>query len=266
MSDKRVQLCCLYSVFGFIALFLIGWVPLAHMVPPPSPTNTPEEMARFFREHLFGIRVGMILALFASALLLPWGGAICAQMLRIEGARAPLTWAWVAAQGCVVIEFVYPCAFWLNAAFRPDDAVRVQTFDDLGWLPFLGIVCTGMFQMVALAVLTLRDRRVEPVYPRWFAYFQLWCALGVGLTFGVWIFKTGPLAWNGLLGFWIPVTFYFAWVVGTTIMTGRAISNDESPDGTGMIEDRVAALEAQLGALRPEPVNTSTRSRMEPQP
>jgi hypothetical protein len=250
MSGKRVQLWSLYSVFGFIALFLIGWVLLARMVPPPSPTSTPEQIDRFFRDHLFGIRVGMVLALFASALLLPWGGAICAQMLRIEGSRAPLMWAWVAAQGCVVIEFVYPCTFWLVAAFRPDDVSRVHTFDDLGWLPFLGIVCVGMFQMVALAVVTLRDQRAEPVYPRWFPYFQLWCALGVGLTFGVWIFKTGPLAWDGLIGFWIPVTVYFVWVVVTAVMTGRAINNDELPPDGRTIPDRVAALEAELTAMR----------------
>lgn len=250
MSGKRVQLWSLYSVFGFIALFLIGWVLLARMVPPPSPADNPEQIGRFFRDHLFGIRVGMVLSLFASALLLPWGGAICAQMVRVEGPRAPLAWAWAAAQGCVVIEFVYPCAFWLMAAFRPDDAGRVQTFDDLGWLPFLGIVCTGMFQMVALAVITLRDPRAEPVYPRWFSYFQLWCALGVGLTFGVWIFKTGPLAWDGLIGFWIPVTVYFVWVVVTTIMTGRAINSDDARSDGRTITDRVAGLEAELAAMR----------------
>jgi hypothetical protein len=72
---------------------------------------------------------------------------------------------------------------WVSlAAFRPEDAVRVQTFNDLGWLPFLGIVCTGMFQMVALAVITLRDACPDPVFPRWFAFFQLWCAAGVGLS------------------------------------------------------------------------------------
>jgi hypothetical protein len=251
MSDKRIQLWCLNSVFVFVALFLIGWVLLARIVPPPSPMAAPDEIAQFYGDNRIGIRVGLVIAIFASALLLPWGGAICAQMLRMEGPRAPLTWAWVAAQGCVVIEFVYPCAFWLVAAFRPEDASRVQTFNDLGWLPFLGIVCTGMFQMVALAALTLSDRRPEPVYPRWFAYFQLWCALGVGLTFGVWIFKNGPMAWDGLVGFWIPVTIYFVWVIGTTIMTTRAINNDvESVPNDGAITERVAALEGEVAALR----------------
>lgn len=251
MSDKRVQLWCLNSVFVFVVLFLIGWVLLARMVPPPSPMDTQAEIARFYGDNLIGVRIGMVVAIFASALLLPWGGAICGQMLRMEGRRAPLTWAWIAAQGCVVIEFVYPCTFWLVAAFRPDDASRVQTFNDLGWLPFLGIVCTGMFQMVALAVLTLRDGRPEPVYPRWFGYFQLWCALGVGFTFGVWIFKTGPLAWNGLLGFWVPVSVYFVWVIVTTITTARAIRNDdESPPNEAAIAERVAALEAEIVSIR----------------
>jgi hypothetical protein len=151
----------------------------------------------------------------------------------------------------VVIEFVYPCTFWLVAAFRPEDATRVQTFNDLGRMPFLGIVCTGMFQMVALAVVSARDRRPEPVFPRWFAYFQLWCAIGVGLTFGVWIFKTGPLAWNGVVGFWIPVTCYFIWVVVTTVVTGRAIRRDgERPEPEASITQRVAAVEAELAELR----------------
>lgn len=256
MSDKRVQLWCVYSVFGFIAVFLIGWVALAGFVPPPSPTDSAQQITAMFEQRLVGIRVGLVLCVFASAFLLPWGGAICAQMLRIEGARAPLVWAWVAAQGCVVIEFVYPCTFWLVAAFRTDDPSRVQTFNDLGWLPFLGIVCTGMFQMVALAVLTLRDRRPLPVFPRWFAYFQLWCAVGVGFTFGVYIFKTGPLAWNGILGFWIPVTFYFIWVVVTTLVTARAIKSDDGSDHESSIVERVAHLEMVLS----EHLNSAERS------
>ena len=243
MSDKRVQLLCVYSVFGFIAVFLVGWVLLAGFVPPPSPADSAQHIAAIYEQRLAGIRVGLVLCIFASALLLPWGGAICAQMLRIEGARAPLAWAWVAAQGCVVIEFVYPCTFWLVAAFRTDYPTRVQTFNDLGWLPFLGIVCTGIFQMVALAALTLRDQRPVPVFPRWFAYFQLWCAVGVGLTFGVYIVKTGPLAWNGILGFWIPVSFYFLWVVVTTLVTARAIKNDDGSDPATMLLDRVALVE-----------------------
>ncbi|BBY80208.1 hypothetical protein H7I53_15585 [Mycolicibacterium pulveris] len=265
MSDKRIQLWCVYSVFGFIAIFLVGWVALAGFVPPPSPLDGAERIAELYEHRLLGVRVGLVLCIFASALLLPWGGAICAQMLRIEGSRAPLVWAWIAAQGCVVIEFVYPCTFWLVAAFRTEDSSRVLTFNDLGWLPFLGVVCTGMFQMVALAVLTLRDRRPDPVFPRWFAYFQLWCAVGVGCTFGVYIFKSGPLAFNGVLGFWVPVCVYFIWVVTTTLVTARAINNDDGADTHVALAERITVVENLLAKQLPTGVESaSTASQHSP--
>ena len=172
-------------------------------------------------------------------------------MLRIEGSRAPLTWAWVAAQACVVIEFIYPCIYWLAAAFRPEDAPRVQAFNDLGWLPFLGVVCTGMFQMVALAVLVLRDPRAQPLYPRWFAFFQLWCAVGVTFTAGIFLFKTGPLAWDGILGFWLPVTLYFVWLIVTTVLTAKAVErDDEALFSYDELSARMTTLERELALIK----------------
>jgi hypothetical protein len=46
----------------------------------------------------------------------------------MEGRHAALTRAGAAAQGCIVIEFIYPCAFWAVAAFRTADPHRVQNF------------------------------------------------------------------------------------------------------------------------------------------
>jgi hypothetical protein len=258
MSDKRFQLRCLYTGYAFLAVFTLGWVILAGFVPPPSPNDSPEMVADFFRTDTNKIRVGLIITLFCSAFLLPWCGAVCTQILRIEGARAPLTWAWIAASATLTVEFLYPSGWWLLAAFRPEDATRAQTFNDLAWLTFLGIVCTGIFQMIALAILTLRDRNPEPVYPRWFAYYQLWCAVSVTFTAGIFIFKDGPLAWNGILGFWVPVTFYVVWMVGTTIMTARAIRQDPGGDGEEDLRVRLAALEARVQAISSENPDGST--------
>lgn len=252
MSNRRIQLACVYACFVFVVLFLVGWVFLAGFVPPPSPTDSAQKIADQYRDNLTGIRVGMVISIFSAALLLPWGGAVCAQMRRVEGPRSPLVWGWAAAQGCIVIEVVYPCTFWLIAAFRPEDATRVQTFNDLAWLSFIGIVCTGMYQMVALAVVTFRDNRLEPVFPRWFGYLQLWCFLGVVPAGGVFIFKTGPLAFNGVLGFWFPVVTFFTWIVTITIVTARAIKRDDDPPTAGMdLSERVAALEARLARHEP---------------
>ena len=131
MSDRRMQLWCAYSVFGFIAVFLVGWVVLAGFVPPPSPTDSAQHIAAAYEERLVGIRVGLVLCIFASALLLPWGGAICAQMLRIEEPGLP--WygrGWppkVALSSNSSIRAPSGCR-----RIPDDDPMRVQTFNDLG--------------------------------------------------------------------------------------------------------------------------------------
>jgi hypothetical protein len=40
-------------------------------------------------------------------------------------------------------------------------------------------------------------------------------------------FKTGPLAWNGVFAWWIPLCVYFSWFVVTAILLLRAIGDDE---------------------------------------
>ncbi len=150
--NPRSQLLCIRSGYVFVALFVVGWVPLAHFVPPPDPAAGAEEIARMFRGNTVGIRIGMCLCIFASALLLPWGGAVVEQMRRVEGRHCALVYAWIVAQACLTIEFVYPCMFWAVAAFRPDSsAERILAFNDLAWLPFLGITSTAVFQAFALA-------------------------------------------------------------------------------------------------------------------
>jgi len=256
MNDRRLQLVCCYSCWGCLVLFGLGWVVLAGFLPPPSPAATAAQVAHQFRGNTTGIRIGMILSILGSALLLPWGGAVAAQMRRIDSRGGALVWAWIAAQGAILIEFIYPCAFWCVAAFRLGDPTRIQSFNDLAWLPFFGIVATGMFQMVALAALTLLDKRPEPVFPRWFAYFQLWCVAGVAPAEFVFVFKTGPLAWNGLLSYWVALTAAFAWLAVTTIMTARAIKrtpdNEDlvSADGVGELRERLSAIEAELADSR----------------
>ena len=36
-------------------------------------------------------------------------------------------------------------------------------------------------------------------------------------------FKTGPLAWNGLIGFWVVAVAFFTWAFAMWIFTAKAI-------------------------------------------
>jgi hypothetical protein len=41
------------------------------------------------------------------------------------------------------------------------------------------------------------------------------------------LFKTGPLAYNGMLAFWLVALDFFIWMVVMSVMTFKAISADE---------------------------------------
>lgn len=246
--NTRSQLLCIRAGYVFLALFIVGWVPLAHFVPPPDPAADPQRIAELFRGNTVGIRAGMCLCIFASALLLPWGGAVIWQMRRIEGGHTALVYAWIVAQACLTIEFIYPCAFWAVAAFRPEQAPeRIQAFNDLAWLPFLGITSTAVFQAFALAAVTLTDRRSRPLLPRWFGYFQIWDALLFAPAGLIMFFHDGPLAWNGVIAFWVAIIAAAAWFLVTTPVIAAAIRRGagEDPD----LDSRVRRLEDQLAAI-----------------
>jgi hypothetical protein len=83
------------------------------------------------------------------------------------------------------------------------------------------------------------------VFPRWFGYFQFCAAIGFAPTGFVLFTQEGPFAWNGLISFWVALTFAFAWLVVTTHVTAGAIRHGGDSGTTG-VETRLAALEARL--------------------
>ena len=254
----KTQRIGVYCGWAFIVTFMIGFLVVAGFVPPPDPAASARTIQRRFQDDTTRIRIGMLICLFSSALLLWWWGAIITQVKRIEGRYSPVTYLQIAGAAAFTIEFVYPLMFWAVAAFRPDDSAElVRKFNDLAWLPFLGIVSTAIVQCIALAVVVIRDQREKPVFPRWFAYFNLWCATLFAPADMIFFFKHGPLAWNGLISFYLVFTIFTAWFVVVTVMTGRAVSAQEAdpdpePPDTAELAAQVAALGSTMAALSEE--------------
>ena len=200
----------------------------------------------------------MLVGLFSAAICLWWLATIITQIKRIEGRHSPVTYLWIAASAAFVIEFVYPLMFWAVTAFRPGDSPElVRKFNDLAWLTFLGIVSTAIVQVFAFAYVILTDKRPTPVYPRWFAFFNIWCGLIFVPADLIFFFKGGPLAWNGIVSFYLVFSAFAIWVAVVTIMTSRAVTAqeadpDDDPIDTAELAARVAALDARLDRLTTE--------------
>jgi hypothetical protein len=244
--STNVQLLWTYSVYGFLVLFGSGWVLVARFLPPPSPNDSAAEIARTFRADDLRIRVGMCMCVAAAAFVLLWGAAIGAQ-LRLLDNSAMLAYTWISANTILCILLIYPCLWWALAAFRPEAAPEtIRSLNDMAWLGFFGIVSTALVQCLVLAVAAFSDTSPDPIYPRWFGYFQLWCLVSYTPDLFVFLFKSGPLAWNGILACWLVLAVTFAWIPVTAHMTAKAIKRAATgppavPKPT--LEERLAALE-----------------------
>lgn len=255
----RANKACVWCGVGFVALFLVGFWIIGNFVPPPSPSWDAARLTEFYLANSTRIRAGMIISAFAAILIVPWAAAINVQLKRIEGPQAVWGPCQLIGAGMSTLVFEYILFFWVAATFRVDrPAEIVQTMNDMGWIPFVGIPGTAMLQAIAIGVAILSDSRTAPILPRWAGYTNLWCALlfvpGAVNVF----FKSGPLAWNGIISWYMVLVVFCVWFVVNTVVVLKALNlqaADESAAGpvAGSVDSRpqeVAELRAEVAALR----------------
>jgi len=255
-TNMKATRFCAWAGLVASGLWVLGFMIISGMVPPPSPLNTAQQTAQIFADNATRIRIGLVLTCIGGALIGLWVAGISVFLKRIEGRDSPLTYAQLAL-GCLLpLEFIVPVFTWQVAAYRPERGAEiVQMLNDMAWLPFIGAVYTAVFEAVAIAYAVLRDNPGgRTVFPRWVGYLNIFFLLtfcpGTMLVF----FKDGPLAWDGVLGFWVVVVGYFSWTVLMSVVMLRASRRLEcsaGEDDIGRHAD-VRALAAELAELRQE--------------
>jgi hypothetical protein len=245
------QRVCAWSGVACVVVFLLGFWPIAGFIPPPSPSAGAHEIGEYYRSNQDRIRVGMVVSMIGAALCAPWVAAITVQLRRIEGFSV-LVLTQFGMGVILVLEFILFIMFWEVAAFRPDRSDEsIQLINDLGWIPFIGLTSTAILQAFVIAAVIFRDKRERPVLPRWAAYFNIW----VGLCFmpGTWncLFKSGPVAWDGLVSFYIAMVAFCSWFLVNAFVVLQAIRQSER-DGTLAEAEPPAGASAELAALAAE--------------
>jgi hypothetical protein len=210
----RNELFCAWIAAVCLAFTAVGFFGISGYVPPPAADSTSAEIGRFYADHAEQIRVGMVITFLSWS---GWGvlvAAVSSQMARIEGRTVVLSLL-QAISGCVGwVCLLFPTMFLCIATYRPERSPETtQTLHDLGWITAFMPLVPFALMAVAIAAATFQDHAEHPVYPRWFAYANLWAALlfapGAFLIF----FKTGPLAYDGVLVFWVPFVIFGAWIL-----------------------------------------------------
>ena len=226
-------------LFWTLPALAIIWVSAFFLFPgflhPMSPTMSADAVANFYRDETARIRYSMILFNWFGVGLIPIVMLLAMQIRRMAHRTPILSYSLIACAGGPPSLFLITNMFWLLAAFRPERGPELtQLFNDLAWVTFTILVPYLIAQCLLLALAIYWDRQGQPVFKPWVAHFNLVVAAALTPAAFTALAFTGPIAWDGLLSFWVKNIAIAVWIIVMGIVLGQNIRRQR-------IEDRVAA-------------------------
>lgn len=224
---RKIQTVCAFCGLAFVVLFFGGWGLLGGFIPLISGADSAAEVAAQYSEHVIRHQIGLIIGMTSIAFTIPFFVVISLQMKRTE-LRTPVLAILQLASGVIVtVVLMIPMLMFVGGTFRPDRSPELtQLVNELSyimiilpWPPLIG-------QLVPLIIAIFTDRRTVPVFPRWLGYYNTWVAILLLPASMIIFFKTGPFAWTGLVGFWIPAAVFGSWYLVMTVMVLRAVRQE----------------------------------------
>lgn len=221
LRQPKLQMFGVWSALIYCVLFGIGWtIASGVMFPPISPSADEATVVALIQNNIVTIRVCMIFIMFAAMFMIPYAGALGSQICRIEGGVGVLTITVILGTFSNAIFTFYPPLWWLIASFRPDRLGAITYFlNDACWLQFVGAVSLFVTMVMAQGIAAFIDKSEDKIFPRWSGYFCMWVfVLQLPVSF-IFFFHSGPFAWSGAIGFWLPaIVFFIYFIVTFTLM------------------------------------------------
>lgn len=226
-GSQRFGLWCSWI---FVVLTVIGWLGIANFYMPfPADAGAEATKLWFTEQHRWGIIIGCTIFYIACGFLVPASIQFGIMLAKIEG-RWPLWSMTTAVSGIFIslIIFLNACA-WIAAAYRPEAGADViQSWSDWAWFAFLLGWIYLIVEMLATGVVELMDKRPQPLIPRWLTWLTFAGAATLMTAAGPAFFQSGPFAYHGLLGFYLPMMVWGIYLITTTWYMLKALAREEA--------------------------------------
>lgn len=210
IQSRFLTTCAVLGLVG-VPFILVGMV-CAHLLPPPHADWTADQFKLFYESNTGLKRFGLFLLLFGTAAFAPLVAGMTMVLERIEGPR-PTFARLQAVIGTVGTTLLIIFTFLLaTAAFRPErNAEITAALHDAGW--FMAFLSAVPFTLQAAVIAAVVLAHPETLLPRWFGYVNISVAVLLFPGVAVLLFKTGPLSYHGILGYWIPLFAFGGWML-----------------------------------------------------
>jgi hypothetical protein len=227
MARSRIQMFGLWCGFGYLALLLIRWGAVAGFLPPTHPIDGAVKIGQLYGSDHTRIRIGMLIVMIAALVFIPFAAVMSHYIARIERGTGVLTYSFLlGAAGNMCLTF-YPAIWWLVAAFRPHRTAELtQLMNDMAWLEFLGGLTIYLAMPLTVTVAAFCDHSEQPGFPRWAGWANLWLAIAIIPDQLMFFFKTGPFAWNGMFGIWLPIVWFSGFFIINFVALRHAILHE----------------------------------------
>ncbi|UXA16678.1 hypothetical protein [Mycobacterium sp. SMC-4] len=212
-------------------VLLIALVAFPGFRPPMSPLLGADEVATFYQANTAWIRFSQVTFNLCGILILPFFMVIVTQMKRMSQSHV-LAYCYLTAVVSGATIFALSNIFFLVAAFRPErDPNLVMLLNDLAWIVFIAPVGMVVAQFLLLALAVYLDTGPGAVFPRWVGHYSLATAVTMVPAAGAAVMQSGPLAWDGLLAFWLRNVAFAAFVVVMFFVLRKAVLQEAAADG-----------------------------------
>jgi hypothetical protein len=203
---------------------LIVFVAFPGFLPPMSPQMTAQQVADFYMQNTTMIRFSMITFNLCAIMLVPFFTTIVVQVKRMSLPSHVLAYSYLAAASTGATLFAIADIFWLIAAYRPSrDPQLILLLNDMAWLVFTAPVGAIVVMNLCLALAVYLDARSQPIFPRWVAPFNLLTAAAMTPAVCAVVFRTGPLAWDGVVSFWLRIGAFALYIAVMFFVVRAAI-------------------------------------------
>lgn len=208
------QLISLWSLPVFGVILVVAFVSFPGFFPPMSPGLSAEQVADFYGQHTAMIRFSMITYNLCAIMLVPFFMVIVVQMKRMATPTQVLAYSYLTAVVSGATLFALADLFWLIAAFRPErNPELIMLLNDMAWITFIAPVGMLVVQNLCLALAIYLDAGPRPIFPRWVALFNIVTAAAMTPAACAAVVRTGPLAWNGAVSFWLRIGTFVLYLI-----------------------------------------------------
>jgi len=212
-----------YGAFGVIICIL------TRVTPPPRPDVTAADKVAFFTEHGLTIKIGFCLLLILLGGAAMTNGLVAYQIKRMS-VGSVFAYGYIGGMGVGAVPgFLLVSVCFLTAAFRPDrDPELISLLYDLGMLSYNGSLGCFTAAYLVLAIAILYDK--NSVFPAWFAYVTIWQIITEVIATQMFVFPSGPFAWNGSIAFWLAVVVFSVWLSALIVLLRQAAMREAAEE------------------------------------